>query len=129
MLSTFANLDYVREAIEAKASGYLLKDATVIQLQQAIDTAIEGRGLYLDPRIAESLTRGTTERKPSDRLTTRELEVLRALARGATNEQIAALLHVSSRTVKFHVTGLLRKLGVANRTEAASIAIREGLTR
>lgn len=128
MLSTYDSADYVDGALEGGAAGYLLKDASSQQLREAIETALEGRGVYLHPAVAQrALARRRGSEKLSHPLSERELEVLARIALGATNEDIAAALVVSEKTVKSHLSSIFRKLGVSNRTEAASKAIRERL--
>ncbi|MGH3442212.1 MAG: response regulator [Nitriliruptorales bacterium] len=128
MLSTYDSADYVDGALEGGAAGYLLKDASSHQLREAVEIALEGRGVYLHPAVAQ---RALARRRGADRLahplSERELEVLARIALGDTNEEIAAALVVSEKTVKSHLSSIFRKLGVSNRTEAASKAIRERL--
>jgi DNA-binding NarL/FixJ family response regulator len=125
MLSFFADEPSVREALASGAAGYLLKDADVHQVVDSIATAIEGKGVYLHPLAAECLL----ERRlaAGEELTAREMEVLALLVEGATNDAIASKLFITGKTVKTHLTGIFRKLGVANRTQAATKALRESL--
>lgn len=129
VLSTYDTQDYVSGALESGASGYVLKDSTFEQLREAIDTALSGRGTYLSPVVAQRLW-NRSQRVHSalaNELSERELEVLAELASGHRNEQIAQKLFVSVKTVKSHLGSIFRKLGVTNRTEAVSVAIRDGL--
>ncbi|MDP8952738.1 MAG: response regulator transcription factor [Actinomycetota bacterium] len=116
-------------ALRAGARGYLLKGASRAEIFDAIRTIHSG-GSLLGPavmtRLLEHIEQGD-EQERSNRLTPRELEVLALLARGRKNSEIADTLFVSERTVKFHVSSILGKLGAENRTEAARIAIRRRL--
>jgi DNA-binding NarL/FixJ family response regulator len=128
VLSTYDTEDYVEGALEAGASGYLLKEATTAQLQEAIDTALSGKGVYLYPAVAQRvLSRSRQAERSAETLTDREMEVLRRLAEGATNEEIAGAMYLSEKTVKSHITSIFRKLQVTNRTQAAAKAIRDRL--
>ena len=120
----------VSEAVKAGAIGYLLKDTDAQELHRAIRGAAEGR-VQLAPEAAARLMREVREpeKKSPQALTEREREVLRLLARGKANKQIAAGLFVSEKTVKAHVSSILMKLGVTSRTQAALHALRTGLVR
>lgn len=128
MLSTFSDDEYVTRAVDAGANGYVLKEATVHQLREAIDTALSGKGLYLHPSVAQRfLLRSRSDQRYGNTLSARELEVLERVAVGATNDDIAQALFVSEKTVKSHLSNIFRKLEVSNRTEAAAKALREGI--
>jgi DNA-binding NarL/FixJ family response regulator len=130
MLSTFADDDSIQAALDAGANGFLLKEATTYQLQEAVDTALSRRGLYLHPNVAQRvLMRRRSEARYFDNLSDRELAVLRSVTEGATNEEIASRLHVSEKTVKSHLSSVFRKLEVTNRTQAAAVAIREKIVQ
>ena len=121
--------DRILAALRAGAAGYLLKGAPREEVFAAIRTVAAG-GSLLPPLVATRLLRHVRgdEPEPED-LTPRQQEVLRLLAQGQQNKEIAAALHISERTAKFHVEAVLRRLGAGNRTEAAAIAARRGLLR
>ena len=116
----------VTGAVRAGALGYLLKDTDSEELRRAIKAAAEGR-VHLAPQAAARLMREVKAPESPEALTERETEVLRLLARGKTNKQIAASLFVSEKTIKAHVSSILMKLGVQSRTQAALHAVRTGL--
>ena len=128
VLTSFAESDRVYQAIKTGALGYLLKDATRVQLLQAIRDVDNGQP-SLQPSIAVKVIHEIDH--PSellytvDPLTPRELETLRLIARGMSNQEIAAVLVVHERTVAKYVSSILEKLQLANRTQAALYAIRE----
>ena len=105
----------IEEAIRAGAKGYLLKGAPLDEIERAIAAVARGQS-YIDPRLASRLV------TRSKRLSEREREVLRLVAGGQSNKQIAAKLRISERTAKFHVTAILNKLGAENRAQAVAIA-------
>jgi NarL family two-component system response regulator LiaR len=116
----------VTGAVRAGAIGYLLKDTDSEELSRAIKAAAEGR-VHLAPEAAARLMREVRAPDSPEALTDRETEVLRFLARGKANKQIASSLYVSEKTVKAHVSSILMKLGVQSRTQAALYAVRTGL--
>lgn len=124
-VTSFLEEQRVHAALEAGAAGYLLKDAEADELAAAIRAAHRGE-VHLDPVIARQLTRTLRPATPSASLTDREREVLRLVALGRSNKQIAEVLMVSERTARTHVSHILAKLGLASRTQAALWAVREG---
>jgi DNA-binding NarL/FixJ family response regulator len=128
VLTTYGTDDWVFDAIRAGASGYLLKDAPREGVLSAIRGTLEGK-TYIDPAVAGKIVGEITsiKKKPAaaitGKLTEREIEVLRFLARGFSNEDIAKKLFLSEGTVRNHIGSLVDKLGVSDRTQAAIIAI------
>src|SRR5215472_11826870 len=113
-------------AVRAGAIGYLLKDTQAEALCQAIKAAAAGQ-VQLTPRAAARLMQAVSAPESPEALTERETEVLRLLAQGQANKQIARSLNISEKTVKVHVSNILSKLGVQSRTQATLYAIRVGL--
>ena len=133
MLTTFADDDLVVGALRAGAQGYLLKSMPPEQIRTAVRTAAEGQ-TALAPTLVERLVQEYAHRRvapaPSlGSLTERETDVLREIATGRSNQEIAARLFVSEGTVKTHVAAVLRKLGLRDRTQAAVAAYELGLVR
>ncbi len=116
----------VSGAVRAGAIGYLLKDADADELRRAIKAAAAGQ-VQLSPKAAERLMREIRAPDSPEKLTDRETEVLRLLALGRANKQIALELGVGDTTVKTHVSNILSKLGLSSRTQAALHAVRIGL--
>jgi two-component system, NarL family, response regulator LiaR len=131
VLTSFAEDDKVFPAIRKGAQGYLLKDSSPDELLQAIRHVYRGE-TSLHPTIARKLIQEINQASdlpPSgEPLTEREVEVLRLVARGLSNQEIADELVVSERTVRTHVSNILSKLHLANRTQAALYALKEGLS-
>jgi NarL family two-component system response regulator LiaR len=126
-LTSFDDDEKVFPAIKAGAAGYLLKDVRPAELADAVRKASRGEAL-LAPSVAARLMQEVSGERPvSSGLTERELEVLRLIARGLSNKLIARELVVSEKTVKTHVSNILAKLHLADRTQAALYAVREGL--
>jgi DNA-binding NarL/FixJ family response regulator len=127
-LTSFLDDERLLPAIQAGAAGYLLKDAEPDEVTRAIRAAHEGEAV-IAPAAAARLVEAIAKDHPSprDRLTTREHEVLELIAHGRSNKRIALELGISEKTVKAHVGRVLAKLGVADRTQAALLAVREGL--
>jgi len=130
VLTSFSDDEKVFAAIKAGALGYLLKDSSPQQLVQAIQDVHQGQS-SLHPTIALKLIRELNQPPnlppTDDPLTARELEALRLVALGLTNQEIAEKLSISERTVGKHVSNILEKLHLANRTQAALYALRKGL--
>jgi len=129
-LTAFATDDKVLPAIKAGALGYVLKDSSSQVLIDAIQRVYRGEP-SLDPTIARKLLgelQQPSDLRPTDEpLTEREVEVLRLVARGLSNQQIAGALTITEQTVRAHVSNILSKLHLANRTQAALYALREGI--
>lgn len=131
VLTSYSDDEKVFAAIKAGALGYLLKETSTQELLQAIHDVYRGES-SLHPAIARKLIRELNRPSnlpPADEpLTEREIEVLIFVARGYTNQDIANALFISERTVRTHVSNILSKLHLANRTQAALYALKEGLT-
>lgn len=135
ILTTFDDDELVLGALRSGAKGYLLKDVTLQQLVEAVKTLAWG-GTLISPAVTERLIRGLTQvHKPNhfydpeifDPLTEREIEILRLMATGFNNREIAGSFGLSEGTVKNHVSSILSKLGVRDRTRAVLKAIETGL--
>ena len=131
VLTSFLDDERLLPAIQAGAAGYLLKDVEPSELARAIRAAHAGEAI-IDPTAAARLLHAIADgsnpaRDEHDRLTKREREVLELIANGRSNKRIAFELGISEKTVKTHVGHVLAKLGVTDRTQAALLAVREGL--
>jgi len=132
VLTTYDDDEWVFDAIRAGASGYLLKDTPRDAVIKAIKGTVAGQS-FVDPQVTGKLLQqvASQQEQPAthitDKLTDREVDVLRLLARGLNNADIAARLYLSEGTVRNHVSAILSKLDVADRTQAAVVAIRHGL--
>jgi len=130
VLTSYAEDDKVFRAIKSGALGYLLKDSTPDELLKAIREVNQGQS-SLHPAIARKLvremSRPTTLPLADDPLTQREMDVLKLVAKGLGNQEISEELVISVQTVRTHVSNILSKLHVANRTQAALFALREGI--
>jgi DNA-binding NarL/FixJ family response regulator len=132
MLTLYDDPNYLLRAVSAGAAGYILKDASRDELVRAVRVTAEG-GAIIAPSMLPALLRQvgrtlTASAYPSaEKLSARELEVLRLIAEGCTNQEIAEKLILSPTTVKTHVQNILQKLGVSDRTQAAVHAVRCGL--
>ncbi len=130
MLSTYDNPTYVARAVALGAAGYVLKDAERDTLLDAVRRAAAGESVWTREelrRVTGALATPRLSANVEVPLTQRESEVLRQLALGLTNKEIAQALHISYETVKEHVQHILRKIGVSDRTQAAVWAVRKGL--
>jgi len=132
VLTTYDDDQWVIDAVRAGAAGYLLKDTTREELLKAVRGTVDGKS-YVDPAVAGKVL-GVVSGRQSEpasvltaKLSEREVDVLSLLARGFTNADIAAQLHLSEGTVRNHVSTIFAKLDVNDRTQAAVIAIRHGL--
>ena len=135
VLTTYDLDDWIANAIRSGANGYLLKDTPPEELVKAIRGTVQGKS-YVDPSVAgkvlqhmqhTSVTMPIAELKLIEPLTDRELEVLKLLAKGRSNQEIAASLKLSEGTVRNYLSTLFSKLGVSDRTKAAVLAIQHGL--
>ncbi|HLG65467.1 MAG TPA: response regulator transcription factor [Ktedonosporobacter sp.] len=138
VFTAFDDDERIIHAIQAGANGYLLKDAPREEIFKAIHVAMSG-GSLLQPVVASKLLHHVGQQQQRnipirgsmpmqvEELTERELEVLRLLAQGMPNKEIATHLIISERTAKFHVSSIMGKLGATNRTEAVSLAVQRGL--
>lgn len=130
MLSTFDNPTYVARAVAFQAQGYLLKIATREELLEAIRRVAQGENIWTRDELRRVAGGLATPRMAADvdiPLTQRESEVLKQLANGLTNKEIAQILNISYETVKEHVQHILRKIGVTDRTQAAVWAVKNRL--
>lgn len=126
-LTSFKEQDLVQRALQAGAIGYLLKDVQALELAEAIRAAHAGRPT-LAPEATQALIQAATQPpQPGHDLTEREREVLALMVKGLSNNEIAERLVVSISTVKYHVSGILSKLGAANRAEAVAMALQHHL--
>ena len=126
MLTSYYEDDQIFGAIKAGALSYLLKDASPEELIEAVRAAARGEGI-LHPQVAARVLREMQQRSPLQELTSRELEVLTLIARGHSNAEIAAELVIGEGTVKTHVSNILTKLHLADRTQAAIYALQQHL--
>lgn len=132
VLTTYDDDEWVHDAIQAGASGYLLKDTTRDEVVKAIRGTVAGK-TYVDPSVAGKVFRQASSHQTRQatlitaKLTDKEIEILRLLAKGLNNADIAGSLCLSEGTVRNHISAILAKLGVSDRTQAAIIAIQHGL--
>jgi DNA-binding NarL/FixJ family response regulator len=126
ILTSFSDRDRILEALDAGATGYLLKDAEPAELLSAVRAASRGES-PLAPKAATAVLRARTERRPANDLSERELDVLALVGAGLPNKLIARRLEISEKTVKNHLTSIFRALDVDDRTQAALWAQRNGV--
>jgi DNA-binding NarL/FixJ family response regulator len=125
VLTTYETDADILRAVEAGATGYLLKDASRAELAGAIRAATRGETV-LAPSVASRLVRRMRAPAPQS-LSAREIEVLRSVAKGMTNSEVGAALHISEATVKTHLLRVFNKLGVSDRTAAVTTAMQRGI--
>ena len=122
VLTAYANDEQIDAVLRAGARGYLLKGAALDEIERAIRAVAAGQ-TYLDPKVASRVV----ALSGAPRLSAREREVLRLVAHGRSNKEIASALDIAERTVKFHVTAIFNKLGAENRAQAVALAMERGL--
>ncbi len=128
VLSAFDQEAYVFGLLDAGATGYVLKDEALETIVQAVQTVARGAP-WLSPRVLAKVIARTPGQSSADVLTEREMDVLRGMATGLNNLQIAQKLSIGERTVRYHVENILAKLKAANRMEAVIVAIQRGLVK
>lgn len=122
ILSSYELEEEIYQAVKAGARGYLSKNASREEILAAIETVADG-GTYFPERVAQWIQ----EREARSGLSAREIEILEMVSRGLTNKEIAGVLHISHYTVRNHINHISAKLQVADRTEAATVALRQGI--
>jgi DNA-binding NarL/FixJ family response regulator len=130
VLTTFETDSQVIQALKAGASGYVLKDSTAAAIVSSIVAVMSGEKVMASAvanRVLEMLTGSTTPKEFYDGLTNREIEILKLLANGMANKQIAYRLKISEKTVRNHVSNTYEKLGIYDRSQAVLYAVRKGL--
>ncbi|GAB1769285.1 response regulator [Priestia megaterium] len=132
ILTSFSDQDHVIPALEAGASGYQLKESDPDELVAAIRKLMNGEN-QLHPKVTTHLLTRLTKSSENkvnfiDHLTKREKDVLKEIAKGKSNKEIGAALHITEKTVKTHVSNILSKLGVQDRTQAALYAVQHGIS-
>lgn len=132
VLTVHNEIEYLLRAVDIGVSGYILKDSESSELKKAIFTVMNGE-TYIQPSLIPALNSKMIEKNEEERridnLTKRELEVLKQLAIGMCNKEVAERLNISERTVKNHVSNIFKKLEVTDRTQAAVFAIRNNLIK
>jgi NarL family two-component system response regulator LiaR len=131
VLTSYIDDEKIYPVIEAGAFSYLLKTSRAAEIAEAIRAAVRGQPI-LESQVASKIMNrfrqgGQSRRMPHEDLTEREMEVLRLIAKGKSNQEVADELFIGIKTVKFHVTNILAKLGVEDRTQAAIYAHKHGL--
>ncbi|MGR9050907.1 response regulator [Halobacillus faecis] len=129
ILTSYYDDEKVFPALEAGAFSYMLKTSSAVEIAEAIRKAALGQNV-IEPKVAtKMMTRFRQDRKPHEELTKRELEVLKCVGEGMTNQEISDALYIGVKTVKTHVSNILSKLEVQDRTQAAVYAHRNGLLK
>jgi DNA-binding NarL/FixJ family response regulator len=126
ILTAYDDKPYVLALLRAGADGYILKTAESRELLAAIKQVYTGKS-FLDPTIATSIVNNSLRSAPEEQLTERELEVVRGVAKGWTNREIAQQLAISDRTVQGHLANVFAKLHVSSRTEVVTVALQQGI--
>lgn len=131
VLTMHSNAIYLRKALEAGASGYVLKAGAAEELLAAMDTALKG-GVYVTPRFGKTVLDSVIANRPRPsratvELTDRQRQILQLVAEGKQNKEIAGILHVSIKTVEFHRSRLMAKMGAQSVAELTVFAIQEGV--
>jgi DNA-binding NarL/FixJ family response regulator len=126
-LSAYDDVEYIRGVLSSGAAGYLTKEEVPQTIIEAVRGVARGEQGWLSRRVAAQMAAWTQEEVGRTELTKRELEVLRWVVEGKTNQEIGLALGISEKTVEKHLEGIFGKLGVASRVEAAVHAVREGL--
>lgn len=130
MVTLYDDIDYLIKALDYKGNGYVLKNSDFAILKDAIDS-VEKNEIYVEPSLTvmlnSSLARRNVKKSMIDSLTKRELEILKLIAQGLLNKEIAAMLNISERTVKNHISNIFKKIDVSDRTQAAVFAIKNGI--
>lgn len=130
MVTLYDDVDYLIKALDYKCNGYVLKNSDFSILKDAIDS-VEKNEIYVEPSLTvmlnSSLARRDVKKSMIDSLTKRELEILKLIAQGLLNKEIAAMLNISERTVKNHISNIFKKIDVSDRTQAAVFAIKNGI--
>ena len=132
ILTTFSDDEYIFKGIEVGARAYLLKDAPREELFKAIRAVHQGESLIqpvVASRVLDRFAELSRQAQAPETLTEREIEVLRLIAKGSANKEIATELNISNSTVKTHIASIFQKLGANDRTEAVTQAIRKGIIR
>lgn len=125
-LSSFEDEDSVRDMLLAGASGYLLKQGSIDDLAETIRAAYSDKAVF-SPEVTQTLLMGADGPTHDYGLTSREIEILRLMIEGMSNNEIAEVLTISPSTAKFHVGNVLAKLGVTSRVEAVAVAVAQNL--
>lgn len=130
MLTVHKEVEYLLHLMDLGIEGYILKDSDSTELIKAIEAVVKGETYIqaeLMPALNSKLVKRDTDREKLDVLTDREIEVLKLVAEGKFNKEIAAQLHISERTVKNHISNIFKKIDVCDRTQAAVFAIKNNM--